>query len=73
MPNQRREDKRIVGCWITAAMLSQIDALARDQDRDRSYIMRKAIAEYLARISADGNAAFCAQGVPRQERAGTTT
>jgi predicted transcriptional regulator len=54
-------------------MLSQIDALARDQDRDRSYIMRKAIAEYLARISADGNAAFCAQGVPRQERAGTTT
>ena len=53
MAGQRAKDKRMVGLAMKRAMVDLIDAEARAQDRDRTYIIIKAVAEYLERRTPD--------------------
>jgi len=65
MPNKRSERKRIVGLWLNENVVSQLDAIARQQDRDRSYVLRQAVAEYI--LKTREIASLCTQSVPRSE------
>lgn len=66
MPNKRNERKRIVGLWLNENVVSQVDAIAKEQDRDRSYVIRQAVAEYI--IKTRQIASLCAPSVPRMEQ-----
>jgi metal-responsive CopG/Arc/MetJ family transcriptional regulator len=65
MPNKRSEQKRIVGLWLNEAVVSQVDAIAKEQDRDRSYVIRQAVIEYV--IKSRQSASLCAPSVPYME------
>ncbi len=65
MPNKREGRKRIVGLWLHEAIVSQVDAIAKEQDRDRSYVIRQAVAEYI--IKSRQIASLCAPSVPYLE------